>query len=88
MQMANHKCDESMTKKNIDFVNMEELIEAQRKKITDLENTKVLKADGKKHLKESLKVVLNTIKKETLMDKECLTGMYIFLLILELLFLS
>ncbi|XP_022634729.1 factor of DNA methylation 5 [Vigna radiata var. radiata] len=73
MQMANHKCDESMTKKNIDFVNMEELIEAQRKKITDLENTKVLKADGKKHLKESLKVVLNTIKKETLMDKECLT---------------
>ncbi|BAT72612.1 hypothetical protein LR48_Vigan05g097400 [Vigna angularis] len=71
MQMANHKCDESMTKKNIDFANMEELLQSQKQQITDLENTNILKADRKKHLQESLKVVLNTIKRETLMDKEC-----------------
>ncbi|QCD85460.1 factor of DNA methylation 5-like isoform X2 [Vigna unguiculata] len=70
--MANNECEGSTTsKQRINFVNMKEVIDSQRQKIIDMEDTNVLKADCKRDLKESLKMALKMVKRETLMDKEC-----------------
>ncbi|XP_014511549.1 factor of DNA methylation 1-like [Vigna radiata var. radiata] len=71
--MANHKRDESTSKKNIDFYeNMKELFELQKQKITDLEDTHVLKTGGTKQVYDTLRVALNTVKREISMDKDSL----------------
>lgn len=49
---------------------MKQLIKILRKEIFGLEDTNFMKADCKRNLSESLKMVLNTVKRETLMDKE------------------
>jgi len=82
LQMANNECEGSTTsKQRINFVNMKEVIDSQRQKIIDMEDTNVLKADCKRDLKESLKMALKMVKRETLMDKECQKGMSIFLVV-------
>ncbi|XP_022638086.1 factor of DNA methylation 5 [Vigna radiata var. radiata] len=71
--MANHKRDASTSKKNIDFYeNMKELIEVQKQKITDLEDTHVMRTAGTKQLNETLRMALNTVKREISMDKDSL----------------
>ena len=52
------------------------MIESQKQNIIDVEHNNVLKADGKRDLNESLKMVMEMVKKEAMLDKECQKGIY------------
>lgn len=60
--------------KHIAFVSLKQEIESQKQKIIDVEHNNILKADCKRELNESLKMVMEMVKKETMLDKECQKG--------------
>ncbi|CAJ1865273.1 unnamed protein product [Sphenostylis stenocarpa] len=71
VQMGNQSCDESMSKQSIGYVNLKERIESQKQKILDVEDNNILKDGCKRELNKSLKIVMNMVEKETMLDKEC-----------------